>query len=141
MVAGVGVAADAMMAEGGALEGITSVNRIGGGSVDNLAMKAAEKRLSPPGISVLLDTDAAGAAGQMRAVAQARGWPNLMEASKTIGQSTVQRIRDAGFEVMRDATENFPNHGRLFHREGATGFTPENLKKLSKAFEDADVPL
>jgi hypothetical protein len=32
---------------------------------------------------------------------------------------------------------NFPNHGRIIHpTEGAAGFTPENLEKLSRVFTD-----
>jgi RHS repeat-associated protein len=115
-----------------------AVNRIGGSSVENLMLKPGEMKLRPPGISVLLDTDAVGAAGQMRAA-----FPDasrLLESTKVVGQSTVSRIRDAGFEVINNPTSKFPNHGRIVHPEGAAGFNPTNLDKLSRAFEDVDVP-
>jgi hypothetical protein len=40
-----------------------------------------------------------------------------------------------GFDVIPVPTSNFPNHGRIIHpTDGAAGFTPENLEKLSQAF-------
>jgi hypothetical protein len=35
-----------------------------------------------------------------------------------------------------NATPRFPQHARLIHPDGATGFTAENVERLSRAFED-----
>jgi RHS repeat-associated protein len=108
------------------------VHRIGGGGVDNLALKAAEAKLDPAGISVLLGGTPAQAAAQMRAA-----FPNatgLHRAAETVGSSTISKIRAAGFELFPDPTKKFPNHFRLIHPLGVAGFTPQNLEKLSRAF-------
>jgi hypothetical protein len=44
-------------------------------------------------------------------------------------------FRDAGFDLVHKPTNKFPNHFRLIQPDGAAGFTPENLARLSKAFE------
>lgn len=53
-----------------------------------------------------------------------------------IGTATVKTIRDAGFEIIFDPTTRFPNHARLVHPAGLTGFTNGNLERLAQAFED-----
>lgn len=109
------------------------IHRIGGGGVDNLKLKEAEKKLNPPGISVLKTDSPAEAAQQMRdAFPNATG---LHEASKTVGSSSIEKIKEAGFDVIPDPTKKFPNHHRLTHPEGVKGFeNEENLKKLSNVF-------
>jgi hypothetical protein len=60
---------------------------------------------------------------------------SLGKKARVVGTAAVEKIRGAGFDVIPDATRNFPNHGRLIHpAEGAAGFTPENLEKLAQAF-------
>ncbi|WP_187345105.1 RHS repeat-associated core domain-containing protein [Cystobacter ferrugineus] len=117
--------------------GGTLVNRIGGAAVENLRLKPGEVGLDPPGISVLLDVDPATAARQMK-----DAFPNatrLHESARTVGQSTIDRIRAAGFDVIPDPTKKFPNHGRIIHPDGAAGFCDSNLCRLSEAFSDVNL--
>ena len=114
--------------------GGTLVNRIGGAAVENLRLKPGEAGLNPPGISVLLDVDPATAARQM--VDAFPSATRLHEAARTVGQSTLDRIRASGFDVIPDATKKFPNHGRIIHPDGAAGFCDSNLCRLSEAFSD-----
>src|SRR5439155_9976367 len=84
--------------EGG--KGGGNIQRVGGGSVDNLRLKPKERELDPPGISVLKTDTPGDAADQMR-----KAFPNatgLHEAAKTIGSTTEDKIRDAGFDIMPD---------------------------------------
>ncbi len=60
----------------------------------------------------------------------------LHESAKTVGSTTEDAIRDAGFDVMPDPTRTFPNHHRIIHPEGVVGFVDENLTRLSQAFTD-----
>ncbi|WP_437969074.1 DUF6531 domain-containing protein [Sorangium sp. So ce260] len=108
------------------------IHRIGGGDAGNLTLKPPEVKLNPPGFSVLAGGTADDAAQAMR-----QAFPNatkLHELSSTVGTATVGDIRAAGFDVMPDPTRKFPNHARVIHPEGAAGFTPENLARLSEAF-------
>jgi hypothetical protein len=111
---------------------VGDIHRIGGGSVENLQLKPAELKLTPPGISVLKADSPAEAAAQMRAA-----FPNatgLHEASRCVGTICYANIKAAGFELMFDPTKKFSNHYRLIHPDGAAGFTQENLEKLSNSF-------
>lgn len=63
----------------------------------------------------------------------------LHEAARTVGQSMLDRIRAAGFDVIPDPTKNFPKHGRSIHPDGAAGFCPSNLCRLSEAFSDVNL--
>ena len=113
---------------------VDDIHRIGGGNVDNLALKARETKLDPPGISVLQGGTPSEAAAQMRAA-----FPNatgLHKAAECVGSSCTAKIRSAGFDVIPNPTDKFPNHFRLIHPDGAAGFTPQNLEKLSKAFKN-----
>ena len=57
--------------------------------------------------------------------------------ASVVGTADIEKIRDAGFDVIEDPTNKFPNHGRLIHPTlGAAGFTPDNLAKLSPVFTD-----
>jgi hypothetical protein len=110
------------------------IHRIGGGSVENLLPKPRELTLDPPGISVLRSATPGEAARQMRRVfPNARG---LHDLSRTVGSTTVEAIREAGFEVLEDPTTNFTNHVRIIHPDGASGFSAENLIRLSATFHD-----
>jgi hypothetical protein len=110
------------------------IHRIGGGSVENLRLKAQEARLNPPGISVLKAPTPREVADQIRTA-----FPravDLHEAAKTVGTTTVEKNRAAGFDVVPDPSRKLPNHHRLIHPDGTVGFSDENLHKLSKAFTD-----
>jgi RHS repeat-associated protein len=114
----------------------TLVNRIGGAHVENLRLKPQEQALSPPGISVLLATSAKDAAQQMKnAFPKATG---LHEQARTVGGSSIAKVRRAGFDVLPDPTKRFPNHGRLVHPDGTSGFNDENLQKLSNEFTNME---
>lgn len=111
------------------------IHRIGGGGVGNLRLKAQEGRLDVPGISVLKANSPREAARQIRAVfpeAEA-----LHVAATIVGSSTAERIRRAGFDLHPDPTRTLPNHHRIVHRDGASGFNDNNLSRLSDAFEDS----
>ncbi|MDR3633930.1 MAG: hypothetical protein P4L84_09005 [Isosphaeraceae bacterium] len=110
------------------------IHRIGGGGVENLRLKPAEEKLDPPGISVLKRATPAEVAAEVRAAFP--GATKLHEAASTIGTTTEESIRLAGFEIIADPTRRFPNHHRIIHREGVAGFTEENLRRLSAAFEE-----
>ncbi|MBD2182466.1 hypothetical protein H6S82_20485 [Planktothrix sp. FACHB-1355] len=110
------------------------INRIGGGSPDNLKLKPAEQKLNPPGISVLKGGSPAEAAQQMK-----KAFPNaagLHEAAKVVGSTNEALIRSAGFDIMPAPTKKFPNHHRITHPNGGKGFNDENLSRLSDVFTD-----
>ena len=111
------------------------IHRIGGGDVENLELKPGERKLNPPGISSLQGGRPCDAAADMRRVFPKA--TKLQEQSKTVGTATAADIRAAGFDVIHDPTGNFPNHARIIHPDGAAGFTPENLAKLSNSLNNS----
>lgn len=114
------------------LDPTTVIHRIGGGRVENLRLKAKETTLKPPGISVFFGRMPAFVAEQIR-----RTFPHatrLLEATETIGSSTVAAIRAVGFDVIADPTHHFANHARLTHPDGVDGFSDANLGRLSEVF-------
>jgi hypothetical protein len=119
---------------GTASKGEGDIHGIGGGDPANLALKPAEAKLDPPGISVLKADTPGEAAAQMRAAFPSA--TRLHEAARCGGTSCAAKIREAGFDVIPDPTKKFPNHHRIVHPDGAAGFTLENLKRLSDAFFD-----
>jgi hypothetical protein len=109
------------------------VHRVGGGDANNLGLKPHEAKLEPPGISVLIGGTPAETAAAFRRVFGPKS--NLGNAARTVGTAEIEQIRAAGFDVLPVPTNNFPNHGRIIHStQGAAGFTPENLQKLSQVF-------
>ncbi len=108
------------------------IHRIRGGSVENFRLKPKEAMLTPPGISVLKTPTPAEAAAEMRAAYPAA--TGLYAAAGTVGSSTTEAIRNAGFDVMPTPSRRLPNHYRLIHPDGAAGFTDENLERLAQAF-------
>lgn len=58
----------------------------------------------------------------------------LHAQAETVGSTTEEAIRAAGFEVIADPTRAFPNHYRITHPDGAPGFNDENLARLAAAF-------
>jgi hypothetical protein len=111
------------------------IHRIGGGTVDNLRLKPAEAALVPPGISVLKAPTPGEAATQVRpAFPKAKG---LNDAAKTVGTTTEEAIRSAGFDIMANPTRKLPNHHRIIHPAGAAGFTEDNLTRLAGGFTNS----
>jgi hypothetical protein len=60
----------------------------------------------------------------------------LHEAAQVIGSTTVDNIRQAGFDVLPNPTKKLPNHYRLIHAEGVAGFIDANLARLSAVFTE-----
>jgi hypothetical protein len=114
----------------------TVVHRVGGGGLENLRLSPLDSQLKPPGISVLLGGSPQDAAQQMRqAFSKSKKW---REASKTVGTITAAALRQAGFDIIPDPTDRFPNHARLVHPEGVDGFTDANLDALTQAFQNTE---
>jgi hypothetical protein len=108
--------------------------RIGESRVDNLRLKPREAILNPPGISLLRAPSPTEAARQI-----CEAFPSadaLHEAVQVIGSTTVDNIRQAGFDVLPHPTKKLPNHYRLIHPEGVTGFHDVNLARLSAVFTE-----
>jgi hypothetical protein len=111
------------------------VHRVGGGDEKNLGLKPHEAKLDPPGISVLIGGTPADTAAAFRRVFGPKS--SLGKAARNVGTAESEQIRAAGFDVVPVPTSNFPNHGRIIHpTEGAAGFTPENLQRLSQVFSN-----
>lgn len=124
-----------------AIDPTTVVHRIGGGGVGNLSLKPKEQTLSPPGFSVLLGGTAAEAAEQMRqAFPDEKKFSQIHRLARLIGSAAVAAIREAGFEVVLAPSEKFPNHARVVHSEGLTGFSEENRRALSAVFQEMPTP-
>lgn len=108
------------------------IHRIGGASIENLRLKPRETALAIPGFSVLKAVSPAVAAQQMcAAFPKAK---SLHEAARTIGSTTEELIRRAGFDIIHVPSNTLPNHYRIVHPEGAEGFRDENLAQLARAF-------
>ncbi|SEK17355.1 RHS repeat-associated core domain-containing protein [Variovorax sp. OK212] len=83
----------------------TSVNRIGGNSVENLRLKPVEAILSPPGISTLHSCCPCQASSQMKeAYPKATG---LQELADTVATGNAEAIRGAEFDVIEDPSKKF----------------------------------
>src|SRR5262245_53982546 len=94
-----------------------TIHRIGGGALENLQLKPREATLSPPGISVLKSATPGEAARQIRtAIPGAR---NLHDEAATIGSTSEDLIRAAGFDIIPDPSKRLPNHHRIIHPQGA----------------------
>ena len=100
--------------------------------IENLRLKPAETTLNPPGISVLEAPTPGQAAADMRAAYPSS--TGLNEAAKTIGSTTPEAIRRAGFDVISVPSKRLPNHQRIIHPDGVGGFTDENLGRLAEEF-------
>ncbi len=108
------------------------LHRIGGASVENLRLKPREVKLDVPGISVLKCATPGEAAAQLRiALPRAKG---LGKAAETIGSTTEDLIRSAGFDIIAVPSTALPNHYRINHPDGVAGFTDENLARLALVF-------
>lgn len=115
--------------------GDRDIHRIGGGSVENLRLKPKEAALDVPGISVLKAPSPGQAAAQIRAAfRRAKG---LQDAAGTVGSTTDELIRAAGFDIIPVPSQTLPNHHRIIHPNGAAGFTDENLARLAEVFANS----
>ena len=113
----------------------TKVHRIGGADAAALQLKPAERKSTPPGISLLRAESPEEAAHLAKDVAQKQGWTRMATAAETMGSATAADIRAAGFDVIHDPTATWGEaHARLIHPQGEQGFTPENLQKLANVF-------
>jgi hypothetical protein len=115
-----------------AATGTGDIHRIGGGSVANLRLKPREASLNPPGISVLKAASPGEVARQVRAAFPKA--KKLHEAVKTMGSTTPELIRSAGFDILATPSGGLANHYRIIHPQGATGFTDQNLARLAAVF-------
>ena len=113
---------------------VRDIHRIGGASVENLRLKPREAALAVPGISVLCSDTPQEAADQIRAAFPRA--TDLHAAARSVGSTSPELIRAAGFDIIPVASGNLPNHHRLIHPDGAAGFTDENLERLVGAFEN-----
>ena len=110
------------------------MHRIGGSRVDNFRLKPREATLNPPGISLLRAPSPGEATRQIREAFPAADV--LHEAAQIIGSTTVDHIRQAGFDVLPNPTKKLPNHYRLIHPDGVAGFNEVNLARLSAVFTE-----
>lgn len=113
---------------------VEDIHRIGGGNVENLRLKDREAQLSPPGISVLKATSPAEAVRQIR-----EAFPDaeeLGEAAQVVGSTSVEKIRSTAFDIIANPTRKLPNHHRIVHPGGASGFNDENLQRLASVFRN-----
>jgi hypothetical protein len=112
--------------------GNLDIHRIGGASVENLRLKPKEAALKIPGISVLKSPSPGEAARQMRAAFPKA--KRLHEEAKTIGSTTEELIRGVGFDIIPAPSAALPNHYRLIHPQGVSGFNDGNLARLASVF-------
>jgi hypothetical protein len=108
------------------------IHRIGGASIENLKLKPKEAALPIPGISVLKCPSPGDAAQQIRSAFPVA--TDLHDAAKTMGSTTEELIRNAGFDIISAPTKKLPNHFRIIHPSGIAGFTDANLALLARAF-------
>ncbi|MGH8066613.1 MAG: hypothetical protein ACRERE_15510 [Candidatus Entotheonellia bacterium] len=100
----------------------------------NLRLKPREAALNPPGISLLRASSPGDVARQIQ-----EAFPTadaLHDAAQVIGSTTVDNIRQVGFNVLPNPTKKLPNHYRLIHPDGVAGFNDANLVRLSAVFTE-----
>ena len=102
--------------------------------MENLRLKPREATLDPPGISLLHAPSPGEAARQMREAFPAAN--ALHAAAQVVASATVDKIRQAGFDVFPNPTKKLPQYYRLIHPEGVGGFTDANLLRLSAVFSE-----
>ena len=109
------------------------IHRIGGAGVPNLRLSPPDIAATPPGVSVLIGGSPQEAAAAMRA-----GFPTSkkwIRRAGVVASASVAAIRAAGFDVIQAPTVLFgPRHHRIVYPDGVTGFTDENLARLSVVF-------
>ena len=102
--------------------------------MENLRLKPREVALNPPGISLLQAPSPSEAARLMREAFPAAN--ALHAAAQVVASTTVDKIRQAGFDVFPNPTRKLPQHYRLIHPDGVAGFTDVNLLRLSAVFSE-----
>jgi len=113
------------------------VHHVGGKTLGNMRLRTSEKKLKPPGWSVLI-----GGLPEDAAKAMLVAFPDpilhsqIHQKAKIVASAAVGEIRGVGFDVVSDPTLRFPNHGRLVHSGGADAFTNEALEKLACVFRE-----
>lgn len=113
----------------------TLIHRFGRLDIESLRLKDAEKRLTPPGISVLIGGTAEDAAAAMvHAYPDPRKHSRVHEMVKEVQSTSARKIRDAGFDIVAVPSRKLTTHGQIIHREGVQGFSDENLALLLAAF-------
>jgi len=100
--------------------------------VENLRLKPREATLDPPGISLLHASSPGEAARQIREASPVA--TALHHAAQVIASTTMDKIRQAGFDVFPNLIKKLPQHYRLIHLEDVAGFTDANLLRLSAVF-------
>jgi hypothetical protein len=58
----------------------------------------------------------------------------LHEAARTVGSTSEELIRSAGFDVIQAPSKALPNHYRIIHPDGVAGFNDGNLARLAQVF-------
>ena len=86
---------------------VGDMHRIGGSRVENLRLKPHETTLDPPGISLLRASSPGEAARQMMREAFPAATA-LHHTAQVIASTTVDKIRQAGFDVVPNPTRKLP---------------------------------
>jgi predicted pyridoxine 5'-phosphate oxidase superfamily flavin-nucleotide-binding protein len=60
----------------------------------------------------------------------------LHAAAQVVASTTVDKIRQAGFDVFPNPTRKLPQHYRLIHPDGVAGFTDATLLRLSAVLSE-----
>ena len=60
----------------------------------------------------------------------------LHAAAQVVASTTVDKIRQAGFDALPNPTRKLPQHYRLIHPNGVAGFTDVTLLRLSAVFRE-----
>jgi hypothetical protein len=60
----------------------------------------------------------------------------LHAAAQVVASTTVDKIRQAGFDVFPKPTRKLSQHYRRIHPDGVAGFTDANLLRLSAVFRE-----
>jgi hypothetical protein len=58
----------------------------------------------------------------------------LHEQARTVGSTSQEAIRGAGFDIIPSPSAALPNHHRIIHPQGVAGFNDANLARLAETF-------
>jgi hypothetical protein len=58
----------------------------------------------------------------------------LHKMARTVGSTSEELIRSAGFDILRAPSNALPNHYRIIHPAGVAGFNDGNLARLAQIF-------
>src|SRR5215212_10479456 len=110
----------------------TLIHRIGPKTLENFRLKDRELRLNPVGISVLIGGTSEEASETMKA---AFDKPEIQNWAQKVASAKLGDIRAAGFDVIEARSRSLPNHGRLVHPDGWSGFQDATLSTLFICFQ------